>query len=489
MFLINNRTGSQSFTVPAGITNIAARVWGSGGGGDGGAGGGGGGAMARSLYITTVPGNTVTYYVAPGGAENVAGTYSTLTTTSLQLKAAPGLDGGSGGTGGATVDCTGAFKFAGGSAGFESAGGGGAGSGGAGGNSSGNTGGAGGSPDGGAGGAGTNLAIAPSAGVNPGGGGGINPDLGVGAAGASGRVRIDYEPANVWAESFTNGFYANAAAVGQGPWQRDLSNTGETLIITSTANGLIGIGGMRSVEPLQGVDWTKAWRYTSHVIRTFTSNNNGGELYISLGAGGTGGGSLGPTMLIYFEQWNFLTDPTQAQLFAVDPNGNERNATMSMPSGVSMLLDCVFDGTTLTVTLDGTTAFTMQPQGLDTITYKQIELRNEVISDNQWTTKDFTLTFTFNALSGLTAAKSGSDIIVSWSAYAGASLYQLSKDGGVFSTQTSPYTDSNATSSNHTYVVRAVDVSGNIIASSSATYAINTGYANSRQSLIPLGIL
>lgn len=67
--------GTQSFVVPAGVTNVTVQVW--GGGGKGGTrsstyvtGGGGGGAYARKANIAVVPGATYTVNVGAGSTDN-----------------------------------------------------------------------------------------------------------------------------------------------------------------------------------------------------------------------------------------------------------------------------------------------------------------------------------------------------------------------------------------------------------------------------------
>ena len=74
----NTPGGSETFTVPAGVTSITVGIWGAGGGGggsgsnnnQGGAGGGGGGATTRVIAVT--PGDVFTYTVGTGGVGGVA---------------------------------------------------------------------------------------------------------------------------------------------------------------------------------------------------------------------------------------------------------------------------------------------------------------------------------------------------------------------------------------------------------------------------------
>lgn len=72
--LVVTEAGSDTWEVPAGVTQILVRLWGAGGGGgytsigtggDHGGGGGGGGYAER--YFTVVPGSTCSYTVGSGG--------------------------------------------------------------------------------------------------------------------------------------------------------------------------------------------------------------------------------------------------------------------------------------------------------------------------------------------------------------------------------------------------------------------------------------
>ena len=76
-FIDNTPNGSESFTVPVGVTSITVSVWGAGGGGGGsdtnglgGSGGGGGGATTRVIAVT--PGDIFTYIVGAGGTGGLA---------------------------------------------------------------------------------------------------------------------------------------------------------------------------------------------------------------------------------------------------------------------------------------------------------------------------------------------------------------------------------------------------------------------------------
>ncbi|HVS58348.1 MAG TPA: DUF2341 domain-containing protein [Candidatus Saccharimonadales bacterium] len=104
--------GSDTFTVPSGITSVIAKAWGAGGGGGGGgaggAGGNGGGGGFSQATLTVTPGETLNITVgSAGGAGNGSGRsgaggggggYSgVLRSTTPLLLAAGGAGGGGGG--------------------------------------------------------------------------------------------------------------------------------------------------------------------------------------------------------------------------------------------------------------------------------------------------------------------------------------------------------------------------------------------------------
>lgn len=190
-----NTTGTHTFTVPAGVTEITVEVWGAGGGGggsnsnnNGGSGGGGGGYTMQIFSVN--PGDEFSYSVGAGGTAgaNSGGkgddggktTFSTLT-----------ANGGTGGGGNAGTPGTGGtaengISGANGSQGGNSGGNGGAGA------------------NGGAGGTGKTDA-AGGDGSAPGGGGGggeryngllwgIGASNYAGGSGANGQVIITYVP-------------------------------------------------------------------------------------------------------------------------------------------------------------------------------------------------------------------------------------------------------------------------------------------------------
>lgn len=65
-YLATFRTGSGSWTVPAGVTRVLVEIWGGGGGGNYYAGGGGGAYL--SAIIDVAEGNSISYTVGTGGA-------------------------------------------------------------------------------------------------------------------------------------------------------------------------------------------------------------------------------------------------------------------------------------------------------------------------------------------------------------------------------------------------------------------------------------
>jgi hypothetical protein len=112
-------SGSNTFTVPAGVTSITVEVWGAGGRGgsrtsSGAAGGGGGGAYSRSV-LTVTPGQ-VNYYVGFGSLIALPGEDSWfLDNTTVMAKGGNSVDTNitTGGTGGAAAAGFGAVKFSG----------------------------------------------------------------------------------------------------------------------------------------------------------------------------------------------------------------------------------------------------------------------------------------------------------------------------------------------------------------------------------------
>jgi hypothetical protein len=213
--------GSNSFVVPAGVTEVTVKIWGAGGGGGGGStngngGAGGGGAFVQST-LTTTPAESLNVIVGGGGG---AGDFSTggagansgdgggggghteINRSGTNLVVAGGgggggggdnsssTPGGGGGAGGATTGQAGSASIS-----APGGGGGGSGSGGAGGNGSGQDGAAGSAEQGGAGGDGGNSGTGTGSKNNGGtstGGHGGNGDVGGngfggGGGGASGR--------------------------------------------------------------------------------------------------------------------------------------------------------------------------------------------------------------------------------------------------------------------------------------------------------------
>lgn len=222
-------TSTQSWTCPTGVTSVAAECWAGGAGGRGNnnnetyCSGGGGGAYSKTNTIAVTPGNSYTVTVGAAVGFDTNGNNSSFTGDSGQTCVAAGgktWTGGyptymTGGLGGATANCTGDTKFAGGQGGSTvlgnyggGGGGGGAGSGGGGGtggstnSATAGTVGAAGTPDGGQGGAGGTGGGAATNGQDgsaPGGGGGGagTPSSGYKQAGggARGQVKLTYTAA------------------------------------------------------------------------------------------------------------------------------------------------------------------------------------------------------------------------------------------------------------------------------------------------------
>ena len=72
--------------------------------------------------------------------------------------------------------------------------------------------------------------------------------------------------------------------------------------------------------------------------------------------------------------------------------------------------------------------------------------------------------FGYPVLAGVSAVRSGADVVVTWTAFAYATSYRVSRDGGAYAAKTSGYTDTGAaTGWPHTYTVQALDAGGNIM--------------------------
>ncbi|WP_370511572.1 beta strand repeat-containing protein, partial [Flavobacterium sp. ZT3R18] len=180
--------GSNTWTVPCGVTSITIEAWGGGGAGgaatinpSGGSGGGGGGYSTD--IITVSPGQVISYTVGAGGTGGTGDGGNGITTTILSLIANGGGGGlqdiGAFGTGG--IATGGATNTTGGDGSLGSI----------------TTGGAGGdSPNGGTGGATVSIESSGNAGTGPGGGGGGGLLLSAGASnggnGADGQINIMY---------------------------------------------------------------------------------------------------------------------------------------------------------------------------------------------------------------------------------------------------------------------------------------------------------
>ncbi|MHC0446627.1 glycine-rich domain-containing protein [Flavobacterium sp. 3-218] len=192
----DNNSGTRSWTVPQGATEVTVEIWGAGGAGGGsqnnnrgGGGGGGGGYSSKTFSVTA--GQNINYTIGTGGTGSInsgtnGGATSLTYTGANSLTANGGVRGiqssstgnagGAGGTAtGGTINLQGSSGGSGGSSGGN-------------GGNSGNT-----TNTGGAGGTGVNG----TSGFVPGGGGGGGERAGSdrsGGAGANGQVRITYIP-------------------------------------------------------------------------------------------------------------------------------------------------------------------------------------------------------------------------------------------------------------------------------------------------------
>lgn len=203
-------TGSNTFTVPTGVTSIVVEVWGAGGRGGsrtntGEAGGGGGGAYSRSVIAVT-PGQVINYYIGFGSLTALPGEETWfLDNTTLMAKGgnSVGTDVNTAGAGGSAAAGFGTVKFSGGNGatpGSNIGGGGGSSAGrGANGNNATTSTGALAPTDGGNGGNGRTGTQGPGFdGSLPGGGGGgarrtnASGTEQVGGFGGNGQIRISY---------------------------------------------------------------------------------------------------------------------------------------------------------------------------------------------------------------------------------------------------------------------------------------------------------
>jgi hypothetical protein len=220
--------GSQTWTVPQGVTSITLEAWGAGGGGGGTlsqvlpysnprAGGGGGGAYSQ-VQLTVTPGDVLTIEVGAGGAgglSNVDGATGGTSFVDIAGSTVISADGGQGGSYRTSADLVGTatglggstgtgFTFAGGNGGPNNNASNGSGGGGAGGSTQAGTDGSdtaagiGGTVGGGNGGDPTTAGdVNGNAGFAPGGGGGgsrttANAGSNQGGEGARGEIRITY---------------------------------------------------------------------------------------------------------------------------------------------------------------------------------------------------------------------------------------------------------------------------------------------------------
>lgn len=202
-----NTTGTHTFTVPAGVTEITVEVWGAGGGGgtrtnNGRGGGGGGGAYARSV-LTVIPGTSNSIIVGAGGGGSANGGNSSFNGTTVVALGGSGApqNSNNGAAGGSSSGSRGDVVYAGGNgansiSNSTGGGGGGAGSTGNGGSATGGTAGTGTANNGGNGGAGHNSFANGTSGYNYGGGGsGARTNWSrtyTGGSGAQGLVTITY---------------------------------------------------------------------------------------------------------------------------------------------------------------------------------------------------------------------------------------------------------------------------------------------------------
>ncbi len=93
---------SGSWTVPSGISQVRARVWGAGGGGGGGGGGAGAGGSGGGYtegYFPVTPGTTIAITIGVGGSSGLAGGTTSFGAFASASGGAPGGSGTSDGSG------------------------------------------------------------------------------------------------------------------------------------------------------------------------------------------------------------------------------------------------------------------------------------------------------------------------------------------------------------------------------------------------------
>lgn len=246
-----NATGNQTFTVPAGVTQITVECWGGGGRGgsrtsNGYGGGGGGGAYSRSVLSVT-PGSTINLFVGAGAPASTSTTppnggdswFGSNTTVMAKGGNSVGNNTTGGATGGIANDGYGDVRFDGGNGANASGSAGGGGGSSAGSNTNGtnatNNNGANAPAGGGDGGNGRSGSSGVGGnGETPGGGGGgafrnsfTNRN---GGAGANGRVVVSWVPAfaaqfnsmnfgsSIWCPGETRTVSVTVTNIGQATW-------------------------------------------------------------------------------------------------------------------------------------------------------------------------------------------------------------------------------------------------------------------------------
>ncbi|WP_372774055.1 glycine-rich domain-containing protein [Mangrovibacterium sp.] len=230
--------GAQSFTVPAGVTQITVEAWGGGGAGGGsthnsnggGSGGGGGGYCTQIFTVTT--GQVISFTVGSGGIGTTGNDGTAGTATSILTLQANGGGGGLSdrGTYGSGGAATGGSTNTIGENGTTGS------------NSTGGNGGDG--ANGGAGGSGRSNGIGDN-GAAPGGGGGGGEGFGntpyAGGNGANGQVKITYTsslPYGFWykADAGVTGTSSVTAWADQSGNGKNASNTGSVSLVNNSIN-------------------------------------------------------------------------------------------------------------------------------------------------------------------------------------------------------------------------------------------------------------
>jgi hypothetical protein len=395
------RPGVNTWTVPSGVTNITAEMWGGGAAGAAGGGGGGGGCYTKGTTNVTA-GTTLTFNVGKGGVANtgrlakdqaarhgsdtvVRGATGTLHAPGGSSSVVGGTNGGTGSPKFATVEsgCTITLSTAGGNGGNSPGG-----AGGGGGTSGGRTangirGGdsprgsnnyASGGPatvtsdGGGNGGKGADVGGTPTRGSQPGGGGGGGYTKGVanysGAAGGDGKIIITYQ------ENLGNPVNGGQTVFGQAGLTGKVltANGGSSPALNSAVGGAGGTGSSNTVH-FNGGKGAMSGNNSDYLYR---QSDNGGASWKRQAVGqatgtavtsGTATGNVTTGLSVVAAQTTNPVSPTTATVADLAGNQYDMVSSAQIPSGVYLSTwvakigaPVVSGATTVTLTIAGGSA-------------------------------------------------------------------------------------------------------------------------------------